>query len=212
MSKVTSLLTLLILALPLFTGVTQAASTDELLSVQRQWAQIQYDRPEKQREDAFAKLVSTIDEKLDKSNDQVQWLIWKGIVLSSQAGASGGLGGLKLAKQAREVFEQAIAIDPAALEGSALTSLATLYHEVPGWPIGFGDEEKAQALFKQALEIAPDSMDNNYFYGRYLLDQGENKKGLEALHHALQAPARELRSRADSGRRQEIKSLIEQAG
>jgi tetratricopeptide (TPR) repeat protein len=212
MNKAVSIVTLLILSLPGLAATTRAETADELLKIQHQWAQIQYDMPEKQREDAFAKLVSTIDEKLDKSNDQVQWLIWKGIVLSSQAGASGGLGGLKLAKQAREVFEQAIAIDPAALEGSALTSLATLYHEVPGWPIGFGDEEKAQTLFKQALEIAPDSMDNNYFYGRYLLDQGENKKGLEALQHALQAPARELRPRADRGRRQEIQSLIEQAG
>jgi tetratricopeptide (TPR) repeat protein len=212
MNKAVSIVTLLILSLPGLAATTRAETADELLKIQHQWAQIQYDMPEKQREDAFAQLVSTIDEKLDKSNDQVQWLIWKGIVLSSQAGASGGLGGLKLAKQAREVFEQAIAIDPAALEGSALTSLATLYHEVPGWPIGFGDEEKAQTLFKQALEIAPDSMDNNYFYGRYLLDQGENKKGLEALQHALQAPARELRPRADRGRRQEIQSLIEQAG
>ena len=39
----------------------------------------------------------------------------------------------------RRALEQALAIDATALEGSAFTTLGSLYYQVPGWPIGFGD-------------------------------------------------------------------------
>ena len=97
--------------------------------------------------------------------------IWHGIVLSTWAGAKGGLGALGLVKQAKAELEKAIELDPAALDGSAYTSLASLYYQVPGWPIGFGDEDKAEALFKQALALNPDGIDPNYFHGDFLLRQ-----------------------------------------
>ena len=36
-----------------------------------------------------------------------------------------------------------MAIDPKALDGSAYASLGSLFYQVPGWPIGFGDDKKA---------------------------------------------------------------------
>jgi hypothetical protein len=58
-----------------------------------------------------------------------------------------------------------MAIDPRALQGSAYTSLGSLYYQVPGWPIGFGDDKRAEAMLLKALEINPDGIDPNYFYG-----------------------------------------------
>ena len=51
------------------------------------------------------------------------------------AGPIAVLGALGLAKQARADFEQAIKLDPTALDGSAYTSLGVLYYSVPGWPV-----------------------------------------------------------------------------
>ena len=45
--------------------------------------------------------------------------------------------------------------------GSAYTSLGTLYFKVPGWPVGFGDEEKAEELLRKAL-AGRDEMDIFY--------------------------------------------------
>ncbi len=45
-------------------------------------------------------------------------------------------------KEAKGLFEEVIAQEPNTLEGSALTSLGTLYYKVPGWPVAFGDKEK----------------------------------------------------------------------
>ena len=37
-----------------------------------------------------------------------------------------------------------------------------LYAEVPGWPIGFGDDKQAHAYFRKALAIDSGSMETNY--------------------------------------------------
>ena len=50
------------------------------------------------------------------------------------------------------------------------------YYQVPGWPVGFGDDEKAEQLLKQALAINPTGIDPNFFYGDFLLDQGTRRR------------------------------------
>ncbi len=52
-------------------------------------------------------------------------------MLSTYAGAKGGLGALSLAKKSRAVLESALMIDDQALQGSAYTSLGALYAKVP---------------------------------------------------------------------------------
>ncbi len=61
--------------------------------------------------------------------------------------------------------------DPDALHGSIYTSLGTLYAQVPGWPLGFGDNDNAKAYFNKALEVNPAGIDPNYFYAQFLYDQ-----------------------------------------
>jgi Tfp pilus assembly protein PilF len=136
--------------------------------------------------------------------------IWHGIVLSTWAGAKGGLGALGLVKQAKAELETAIELKPQALAGSAYTSLASLYYQVPGWPIGFGDEDQAEALFKQALALNPNGIDPNYFDGDFLLRQKRYGEARAALEKAIAAPARPGREVADAGRRDEARALLAQ--
>ncbi len=83
-------------------------------------------------------------------------LVWRGIVLSTWAGAQGGLGALELG-QARQGLpgEGHRPRSQGALQGSAYTSLGSLYYQVPGWPMGFGDDDKADQLLQQALALNP---------------------------------------------------------
>jgi len=94
------------------------------------------------------------------------------------------------------------------LQGSAYTSLAALYDRVPGWPIGFGDAEKAEQLLKQGLQLNPTGIDSLYFWGDHLYRQGRYVEAKAALLKALQAPPRPGRETADTGRRQEIQALL----
>ncbi|EZH78776.1 hypothetical protein AU05_19840 [Ectopseudomonas composti] len=182
----------------------------QLQQLQARWAEINYQTPEKQREEAFAKLVTQADAALANEPKAAELLIWRGIILSTQAGAKGGLGALGLVKQAKASLEQAMAIDPQALAGSAYTSLGSLYYQVPGWPIGFGDDEQAEKMLTQALAINPDGLDPNYFYGDFLQRQKRYEQARAALEKALAAKDRPGRELADKGRRAEATALLQQ--
>ena len=136
--------------------------------------------------------------------------IWHAIVLSTWAGAKGGFGALGLVKEARTELETALRLDPRALDGSAYTSLGSLYYQVPGWPVGFGDDAQAEKLLKQALAINPGGIDPNYFYGDFLSRQKRYAEARTALEQALAASDRPGRESADAGRRAEARRLLEQ--
>ncbi len=135
-------------------------------------------------------------------------MVWLAINKASLAGAEGGLSGLSQAKQAKKILEQVIEKAPETLNGSAYTSLGSLYYKVPGWPIGFGDDAKAEKLLKKALEINPNGIDSNYFYGDFLVEQGKKKEAIKYLTRAQNAAPRPERPVADAGRQQEISTLL----
>ena len=102
------------------------AGESSLRQIQTRWAEINYQTPEAQRETAFARLASEAESAVIGEPQAAELHIWHGIVLSTWAGAKGGLGALGLVKQAKAELEKAIELDPAALDGSAYTSLASL--------------------------------------------------------------------------------------
>ena len=48
---------------------------------------------------------------------------------------------------------------------------------MPGWPIGFGDSKKAEALLRKGVENNPTGIDNNFFYANFLADEKDYEKG-----------------------------------
>lgn len=204
--------TLLVAGLGGLSAITAlaAGSDSSVAALQSRWAEIRYELPESQQAKALEELGKEAERQLAEHPDSAELLIWSGIVRSSQAGAEGGLGALGLVKQARGYLEAALAQDPLALNGSAYTSLGALYYQVPGWPIGFGDDDKAEWHLKRALTINPDGLDSLYFWGDYLHQQGRDAEARQALEKALQAPPRPGRELADAGRREEIHHLLSQ--
>jgi tetratricopeptide (TPR) repeat protein len=184
----------------------------DLLTIQQDWAKANYAIADSdQKEAAFEALNKRAEAFAQANPKRAEALIWQGIVLSSYAGAKGGLGALGIVKQSRAKLEQALKIDPNALEGSAYTSLGTLYYKVPGFPIGFGDDKKAQRHLEAALKINPTGIDPNYFYGEFLFEDGRYADAIVYLNKALAAPPRPNRELADKGRRGEIEALLAKA-
>lgn len=185
--------------------LSATALAADLGQVQQRWAEAQYQLQGDAKEAAFAQLVKETD---SAGAQDPALLTWKGIVNSSYAGAKGGLGALKYAKAAKAAFEAVIAKDASTLNGSALTSLGVLYHKVPGWPIGFGDDKKAAELLKRGLAANPDGIDSNYFYAEFLFDQGDKTAARQHLLKARSAAPRAGRESADRGRQGEISALL----
>jgi tetratricopeptide (TPR) repeat protein len=202
-------LVLALLAASLTSASTFAATPEEALRpIQDQWAEIKYHVPAKQQAERYHALAEQARQLALAQPGHAEALIWEGIALSSEAGAKGGLGALPLAKAAKQQLESALKLDDKALNGSAYTSLGTLYAKVPGWPIGFGDKTRAELFLKKALAINPAGIDPNYLYADYLAERERYTEAQRYLDIALKAPARPGRELADNGRRQEIQALM----
>jgi len=207
-NRILTFIALLTLSAASLTGYADEAT--DIHKLQTRWAEIKYQLPETEREKAFESLV-TEAEHLRAANTSAPYLIWEAIIRSTYAGAKGGLGALDQVKQAKKLLEQAIAQDPAAMNGSAYTSLGTLYYQVPGWPVGFGDDKKAKEMLLKGLSYNPDGIDSNYFYGDYLLQKKEYQPAVAAFEKALKAAPRPGRESADAGRKAEIAAGLDKA-
>ena len=191
-----------------FAAVVQAEVMDDVKHLQDRWAEINYQLEGKTQLSAFEQLVGEASALTVANPDAAAAWIWSGIIKSTYAGAKGGLGALSLAKASKSDLERALALDPAALQGSAATSLGTLYYSVPGWPVGFGDHDKAKELLQQALALNPDGIDSNYFYGNFLIAEKRYAEARQYLEKAQKAAPRPGRALADAGRQQEIKEAL----
>jgi len=184
----------------------------KIARLEKKWGHIKYQLPEKsqQQRDAIGQLVEMAQIISSEYPNRAEPKIWQGIIVATDAGIGKWFSALGKVKQAKSFFEAAIEIDPEALSGAAYTSLGSLYYQVPGWPVGFGDSEKAEEYLQKGLKVDPDGIDANYFYGDFLLEQKRYTEARTYLEHAMRAPDRPERPVADSGRRDEINVALAQ--
>ncbi|HKJ21486.1 MAG TPA: hypothetical protein VKA13_00225 [Gammaproteobacteria bacterium] len=209
-----SLITLALTGLPgASASATPAKDADSglsqaILDIEHEWAHANYEIPDKDKDQALSRLEKKEDAVIRRYPGRAEPMVWKAITLATHASVKGGFSALSLARRARELLIHAAKIDPQTLQGSIYTTLGTLYFKVPGWPLGFGDDDKAGALLKKGLEINPTGMEANYFYGAYLFHEGHYQEALDVLQKALNAPDRPDRPVTDKGRRAETRRLI----
>jgi tetratricopeptide (TPR) repeat protein len=185
------------------------AVMDGIVDLQHSWAKAYYQVPEEQKESAFKELAAKAHQFTAANAGRAEPMVWEAIILSSYAKFAGGLSALGKVKDARDLLERAEKLNPTVLDGSVYASLGSLYYKVPRWPIAFGDKDKAREYLEKALHVNPTGIDPNYFYGDFLLEQGEYGKAREYLEKALAAPARPGRADADQGRRAEVEQDLE---
>jgi tetratricopeptide (TPR) repeat protein len=184
----------------------------DLAVMQEEWAAANYEATEKHaREAAFAAVVEHAKSLAAQYPQRVEAVAWEGIVLSTYAGEVSALSAMKYAKAARAALHRAEKLDADALGGGIYASLGALYSKVPGGLMGFGDDRLAEEYFKKALAVDDGNIDSNYFYGEFLLEQGDATQAVGVLSRALDAPPVAGRPIFDAGRRAEIRALLEQA-
>jgi tetratricopeptide (TPR) repeat protein len=186
--------------------------TVDLASIEHEFDVANFEvKDEDARQAAFDSLVRHAAELSQQYPDRVEAVAWEGIVLSTYAGEVGAMSAMKYAKAARAALLRAERMDPESLNGGVYASLGALYSKVPGGFIGFGDDELAAQYFTKALEVDPDNIDSNFFYGEFLLEQGKYTEAVAVLERALGAPMVTSRPVFDAGRRAEIRDLLAEA-
>ena len=200
-----------VIAAPPTAEVSDAVMT-QVAYLQNTWADIKYGQGGKEQKLAALDTLEKEAAALVAQNPaRAEPMIWDAIILSTQAGIIKGISALPKVKQAKALLEGALRLDAGALDGSAHTSLGSLYYQVPGWPVGFGDAQKAEQHLKAALALNPDGIDPNYFYGDFLIKQERYSDAVAVLQHAQAALPREGRAVADAGRQQEIAEALGRA-
>jgi tetratricopeptide (TPR) repeat protein len=174
-----------------------------------EWAEIFYRLSEEQHEEKFRDLLGRVQRTADKHPDVAELLVLQAIVLCTYAGAGSPFTALGKVERARELLIKSIHLDPRAMEASAFITLGNLYYRLPGWPISYGDDESARQYLEAGLKLYPDNIDTNYFYGDFLLEQGEYDQALPYLEKAHQAPIRPHMELSDRKLKEEIgKALV----
>lgn len=202
----------LTLAIAAFMFAAPAFAADTTQSLQEEWAHIKYQLQGKDAKlAAIAKLEQRAEAYAKANPNSADALNWQAIILATDANITKSLSGLPKVEKAKALLEQSLKIDPKAMDGSAHMTLGSMYYQVPGWPVGFGDDDLAEQHLKAALAINPNGMDTNYWYGAFLVDDGRYADAIPYLKKALAAPDRPNRKIADAGRRIEIKDALAKA-
>lgn len=190
--------------------LTATAYESELFSLKNRWEHTVSEMPANQRQSTLKTLTDEAAALVEENPNQADVLIWQGIILASYARERGGLGALGTAGDARDALERAIELDPQGGNGSAYVTLGALYDRVPGRPIGFGSSDKAEQMFKRALEIRPDGIDVSYYYAAFLKEEGNTQAARDYAERAVNGAAREQRQLSDEALRQEAQSMLNQ--
>lgn len=190
---------LLLLALNIMpTHVKADSLTRAVQNIESEWAHIYYNVAKKQQVTQFKTLLAEVKGLNTQYPNQAELIIQQAIIIASNADNINPFSALQAVHQARKLLLRAIKLDPCASEGAAFVTLGSLYYRVPGWPVAYGDDDKAQKMLKKALAINPNTIDANYFYGDFLVTQGKQKEALTYFKRAMAVPVRATQVFADT--------------
>ncbi len=209
--KSPSLVAAACLAAILFASISQADVVSDVAGLRSEWDQINFTMKKEEQAKPLENLIARAHAVSQANPGNAPALIWEGIIHATYAGAKGGLGALGECKTAKALFEQAIAVDPNALAGAAWTSAGSLYYQVPGWPVGFGDDEKAEQMLKKGLELGPQDLDAHYFYADFLIKQERWQEAVNILQRGLATPQDPQRPLFQQARRERMANMLNTA-
>jgi tetratricopeptide (TPR) repeat protein len=180
-------------------------------AIENEWASIYYNLPKDKQENAFNNLLKKAETLSTQFPNNSDPLFWQAVIIATKAELQEGFSALKSVHKSKDLLIQAIKLNPKTANGSAYVTLGTLYYMVPQWPIGFGDNEKAEQMFLAALKINPTGIDANYFYGDFLLSNNKAKEAQKFFETAINSPSRKEQFFADEKLKTEAKLALSNA-
>lgn len=208
-----TLLAVMMMAAPMaLASVAHAdACDDRVRGLQQSWDHVNFEVAQGVRTAEMARLNTQADAVVAQCSNRAEPLVWDAIITASEAGLRGGIGALGLVREAKAELERAERLNPRALNGAVYVTLGSLYAQVPGAPLGFGNRQRARDYLQRGLAMAPDDVDANFFMGDLLIRERDWGGAARYLQRAIDAPARPGRTVADRGRKAEARALLVRA-
>ena len=166
--------------------------------IESAWAKIYYLQNGEEQAKSYPKLLKHVKKTSALHPKAAEFKIWQAIIISSNAAYESAFTALDSIENAKALLETSIKENPYALDGAAFVILGTLYYMTPGWPIAFGDNEKADQLLKTGLSLNSSSIDANYFYADYLVSKNQEKEAMKYFKIATEIPSRPEQLFADN--------------
>lgn len=182
-----------------------------LKNIETEWATIYYGTPKSKQSPAYHQLLNKLMALSEQYPNNADLIFWQAIVIATNADHQDALTALDAIKEARSLLIKAIQINPETMNGSAYVTLGTLYYMAPKWPISFGDDKTAQEMLEAALQINPNGIDSNYFYGDFLLSHDKTDEAIKYFERATISPARNNQLYADNQLKAEAKLALKNA-
>ena len=173
------------LMLPALAAAAPPGMESILERIRHEWGVAVFELAPDRRSDALETLAVMAHRVAERYPGETEPLAWEGIVLASLSEIRGPLGGYFTARSARELLQGVEVRDPSALDGPGYAALGALYSTAPLWPFSFGDRDLARTYFEKAVATAPHSMEAHYFYGGFLMRQGNYQAAIRHLRLAL---------------------------
>ncbi|MGY6275996.1 hypothetical protein [Methylomonas sp. MgM2] len=180
-------------------------------SIESAWALAYYQSDEEKQKQTYPVLLDKAARLVLHYPNAAEPKIWLATVMATYAAFESPFEALSSLESAKKLLEEAIEINPKALDGMAYVTLGTLYYMLPGWPVSFGDDEMAEELLKAGLKINPSGIDANYFYADFLLRQDRTTEAEAFFRKATQLPVRSHQVFADTQLQNEAKLALAHA-
>lgn len=157
----------------------ESAAIAELSRLEFMQAQLELDK--NRRVQLFENCIAIAEQALARNADDVVGLFWKAAAMGKMAGDSGILNALRMLRPMEKILLKVVALDEKYGNAGGHRALGRMYHQLPGFPIGFGSNQKALMHLKRAHELFPRDIITRAFYAEILYDEGRKE---EARKHA----------------------------
>ncbi len=105
------------------------------------------------------------DDAIELAPDIAEPYFWKGAAIGLQGQIRGVLNSLFMAQSLRDYAEMTLERDPGHAEAHYM--LGQLYRELPGWPISFGDRDRAVRHARLSIELHEEAYQAGRIHVRY---------------------------------------------
>ena len=141
-----------------------------------------------QRIALYIRCIETADIALANNRDEVVALYWKAVALGKLSEEKGILNALRSMRPIEKLFLRVIELNENYDNAGGHKALGRMYFKLPGFPISFGNKEKALYHLKRAYELFPYDIIALAFYAEALFETGNKSEARQIAEFILTAP------------------------